>query len=49
MAKKIKNKLGIMYSTDSSFEYEYEQENETLEIKIKTSKLGLKRRIETER
>ena len=31
MSKKVKNKIGIMYSTNSSFEYEYEQESETLQ------------------
>ena len=31
MAKKKKNKIGVMYSTNSNFEYEYSEE-ETLAI-----------------
>ncbi len=33
MAKKKKNKIGVMYSTNSNFEYKYESEQETLAIK----------------
>ena len=29
MAKKKKNKIGVMYSTNSNFVYEYEKEDET--------------------
>ena len=32
MAKKKKNKIGVMYSTNSNFYYEYESEEDTLEI-----------------
>ena len=32
MAKKKKNKIGVMYSTNSNFEYEYESDEETLDI-----------------
>ena len=32
MAKKKKNKIGVMYSTNSNFEYEYESDDETLDI-----------------
>tara|TARA_B100001057_G_scaffold410634_1_gene425833 strand:+ start:214 stop:552 length:339 start_codon:yes stop_codon:yes gene_type:complete len=32
MAKKKKNKIGVMYSTNSNFEYQYESEEETLAI-----------------
>ncbi len=31
MPKKKKNKIGVMYSTNSDFSYEYEQEEETLD------------------
>jgi translation initiation factor 1 len=33
MAKKKKNKIGVMYSTNSNFEYEYEATEDTLEVK----------------
>lgn len=32
MAKNKKNKIGVMYSTNSNFEYEYESEENTIDI-----------------